>query len=241
MYCVAHMIPHEELRTGRKKLDRKTFVEEKTFEYLYKDTANAELFGPLVAEYLNPNDATEAWNGYWVKGDFFSNLKGHHLFEDYSDAAVNMSRVHEDGSCVLHEGQAKEKYDALKADRVADTKRADESCSTVSKSKAGSAKVLAMMQAITNGENVPDVASGNPEAAPPPSDSDGSDSEQAAPVSMFARPQPKAKSSSSSKQPTSAKPAALPCVTQRATLAPLLLLKLVRVPALMMVTPPPIA
>jgi hypothetical protein len=153
LYRGCHMamanIPPEELSTGRRKIVRKTFVEEKQFLLLYKDTAHAELFSSLVTEHLNANDPSESTSGYWIQGDVCSHLPGHHLIEDYADAAVRMSRTHEDGSTVLHEDQAKDKYRALTSDRLSDAKRADEytkAHSDLLKSRAGSAKVLALMQ-----------------------------------------------------------------------------------------------
>jgi hypothetical protein len=151
LYRVRHMamahIPREELSTGRKKIERKTFVEEKQFVMLYKDTPQAELFSSPVTEHLNANEPGETTSGYWIKGDLCSHLPGHHLFEDYADASVRISRCHEDGSTVLQEDQAKDKYNALTSDRLSDVKRADDACNnSLYKSRAGSSKVLALMR-----------------------------------------------------------------------------------------------
>lgn len=185
--------PREELRTGRKKLVRRTFVEEKVFVATYKDTDAATLFGPQVTEPLNPHEPSELTSGYWVMGDFCSNVPGHHLFEDYADVAVTLSRVHEDGSMVLQDGQAQEKYLALKADRDADAKKAaDASAATpIATEKGGAKRMLALFASITKGELAEEAPPAQAADAQDPAESDESDSEEPASVSLFARPKPK--------------------------------------------------
>ena len=184
------MIPHEDMRNGRKKIDRKTFVEEKVYTVLYKDRSNAELFGPAVLFALEDN--AEPVSGHWIKGDFYSQLPGHHLFEDYKDASVCISRVHEDGSMILHEGQAHDKYEALSAERSAEAKKADESFSSLSKSKGGAERMLQIMRAIADGS----AAANDAPPAEVVCDSSGngsgesSDEAPARPLSLFSRSAP---------------------------------------------------
>ena len=76
----AFMIPPftQEMAQGRRRVDKKTFVEAAVFETMYKDKKYAELFGPEVQVATEEGDPEVA--GHWVKGDFFSFLPGHHLY-----------------------------------------------------------------------------------------------------------------------------------------------------------------
>ena len=171
-------------------MERKTFVEASVFESMYKDKY-AELFGPQVQHALDEGEPEIA--GRWTKGDFYSNLPGHHLYEDYKDTAVKIRRIHEDGSMAIEKDQAFKKFDALKDERKLEAKKAEDAFTAVGKSKGGAERIMAMMQQLQGLSWPDDEEPAKPEhreddALGDDSDSESSSHDTSAPVSLFMRP-----------------------------------------------------
>jgi len=190
IYCVISTlrIP-KDLRTGRRKVDKKTFVEAQVFDEIYKGGKFEHLFGPLTKATLDENEEETA--GHWIKGDFQTFMPGHHLFEDYKDSSVNVSTVHEDGSLILQQDQALSKYAALAKERSADQKKSDEAMTSLTRSKGGAGDILKMMQQLHgsagSGGDAPDQAASDEELDEGGDGSSGEEHAQARPTSMFAR------------------------------------------------------
>ena len=155
----------------------------------------SDLFGAKVSFAVKTGESPV--DGYWVRGDFFSHLPGHELFEDYSDESVTLSLEHESGANVLMKDQALHKFQALHADRKTETKKADDAFTSVGKAHGGAEQIFEMMQRLQGMCGTASPAStavdaekdaANSDTAEAHDDDNSSDSDVArAPTSLFAR------------------------------------------------------
>ena len=115
----------QELRSGRKRILRRTFVRQEVYDTLYKGNSKYDnLFSDLQMHVVQISEG--AVPGHWIRGDFNTNLPGHERFEEYEDNSNALQKIHERGDNMLSKTQAHDKFMVLHQGHKDDMKKVED-------------------------------------------------------------------------------------------------------------------